>query len=173
MASLVTTADKLNQYLGIGKAASAKVYAYQPVAEKDLRALLTDAVYDALVADLPGNDVDALSAARAECLLALHHSITILGFRVVDDGGLAKHFGMGEYAGELLSPFQIGQLKRTIHAQALEAIRHKIPANAIDGTIFKTQDDLDAQFQGNGFGLTAVGPNPEAGVLNNRTGVYE
>jgi len=163
----------MNTYIGIGKKASTKVFLYQPIAERDLRALLTDTIYDALVTDLPGNGVDALSAARAECLLALHHSITILGFRVVDDGGLAKHFGLGEYAGELLSPFQIGKLKNNIYAQALEAIRHLVPASTIDGAIFKTQADLDAQFQGNGFGITAGQSAYEYGTYNARTGEYE
>lgn len=158
MASLVTSSDQIHALIGIGKKASEAAFKYQPIAERELRTKLTDATYDALETALPGNDVDAESAARAECLLALHHSIQVLGFRVVDNGGLAKHFGLGDYAGELLSPFQIGKLKQSIYAQAMELISKSLPG--LD-TIFENEADQKAQYQGIGFGFTAVMANDE------------
>ncbi len=160
MASLITSAADIKTYSGINLTPAAKVLPYQPAAERKLRQLLGTDQYDELVAALPG-DVDAKSAALAECLLALHLSAQILGFRAVDDGGLARTIGAGDYETELMSPRQTAELAQLIYGKALEAIRHLIPDIAIDDTIFKTQADVDAQWQGEGFGFTAVGSNPD------------
>lgn len=174
MSSLISANSDIVTHLGISSETAERVYAYQPRAEKELRALITDDVYDTMVTDLPGDDADALNAkqaAFAEALLALHHSISVLGFRVADEGGLVKSFGMGEYEGQLLSPFQIGQLEKKIYGKAMEAIREFMPALA---DVFTDEADQKAQYQGNGFGITATEPNPEAGqVYNGRTGLWE
>lgn len=174
MSSLISANSDLVTHLGISLETAERVYAFQPRAEKELRALITDDVYDGMITDLPGDDAAALNAkqaAFAEALLALHHSISVLGFRVADEGGLVKSFGMGDYEGQLLSPFQIGQLEKKIYGKAMQSIREFMPTLS---ELFTNENDRQAQYQGVGFGITATDPNPEAGtVYNGRTGLWE
>lgn len=172
MASLIADYTDLTTHLSVSDFAAQKVFAFQPRAEKELRGLLTDSVYDELVTDLPGDDAAALNAqqaAFAEALLALHHSLSVLGFRIADEGGLVSSFGMGEYEGQLLSPYHLAKLEQKIYAKAIEAIADLRPSLS---DLFTDEKDREAQYQGNGFGMTAVGPNPEFSVYNPRTGEY-
>lgn len=154
MASLVQTAASIKTFIGIGTQPAEKVFLYQPIAEKELRALLTTDVYDALVTALPDDDVDAESAARAECLLALRHSLTVLGMRLLDDGGISKMIGHGDFQEELAGQMSVAKAKDMLYAQAMEFIKDLIP----DSTAL-TADELALQFEGNGFALTAVEPH--------------
>lgn len=173
MASLIATSTDLVTRLGISQVSAQKVYAHQPRSEKELRSILTTAVYDALVTALPGSDAAALNAAQAayaEALLALHHSLPTLGFRIADEGGLVSSFGMGDYAGQLLSPYQLGALEKKIYGKAMEAIAELKPALT---DVFTELEDQQAQYQANGFGITAVGGTEDMGNYDARRGVWQ
>ena len=122
---------------------------YQPPAERLLRKVLTDDVYDALVASLPDDDVDAESAARAECLLALRHSLSVLGMRILDGGGLSKMVGHGDFQEELAGPISVQHARKALYTQAMELIQDLIPDD----------EDEDNEFSGNGFSLMATDPH--------------
>lgn len=145
--SLVNSAAELKSFTGLSTSASEKAFAYHPQAKKDLKGLIGADTYDTLEDGLPSGE-DSQIAARAEALLALHHSMTVLNMRPADNGGLLRLVGHGDYQEELMSPQQLDRVKSQLYAMVMDLIGDFLPA--LD------EEDSEQQFIGKGFGITAV-----------------
>ena len=118
---LITVAS-IEQVSGLGAEACERVLSYASRAERAVRQVVTDEVYDEITARDTG-DVDRQDLVTAEATLAYAYALTLLNLRVTDKGGLVRAIGWDQTRQELMTPYQVKRLQRELIESARALIR--------------------------------------------------
>lgn len=114
-------------------------------AEKRIRNLMTDAVYEPMTVDGFGDsdedkDRQLTECQRAEALMTLYFALRQLNLKILEHGGVLSSTGWEESRQSFLSENQLDEIRTGYYEDAVELISEYIPAADISDD--KTNDDI-------------------------------
>ena len=142
----LTSADQIITDTGLPADIKTRLASYIGPAEKQMRRLITDAVYDDYSAR-PADDPDRVRAVQCESFLTCFYAFPFLNLRPTTKGGFVKATGFDQNRNELMSKYELDRYRHEYYKRALALIEDEID-NALG--------DEPVEIPGAGFSFSAV-----------------